>query len=266
MSLVPVDLPPLWARLATFGATETDAALGHLLRCLADRVDARTGYWLGAVRMQDASFADPLNGWRPVAIRYLSPLPGEEQVFKKFVAEIERGEPDASTIAHTGQAGRFRAVLLRDLMPPTWFSSPYYLETYRALGIVDTVWVICPVSVDAEAYYAWHRMEGQAPFAPEDRDWLAAALLGTPAFHHTVMLSYGLQLADRPLTPTERRVMALLLSDRTEKAIASSLGLSARTTHHHVTAIFRKFGVRGRPGLLALWLGGAGRSSTTPAD
>lgn len=79
------------------------------------------------------------------------------------------------------------------------------------------------------------------------------------------MLSYGLQLAERPLTPTERQVLKLLLSDRAEKETAHQLEQSARTTHHHVTAIFRKFGVSSRAGLLALWLG-EGASSRPAAD
>jgi DNA-binding NarL/FixJ family response regulator len=40
-----------------------------------------------------------------------------------------------------------------------------------------------------------------------------------------------------------------------EKEIAADLGQSFHTTHEYVTAIYRKFGVKNRPALMALWLG-----------
>lgn len=68
------------------------------------------------------------------------------------------------------------------------------------------------------------------------------------------MLNRGLQLASVPLAPYERKVLQLLLTEATEKQIAERLGLAVSTTHSYVTSIFRKFGVRGRAGLMSLWL------------
>nr|WP_285230655.1 helix-turn-helix transcriptional regulator [Stenotrophomonas sp. ISL-67] len=56
------------------------------------------------------------------------------------------------------------------------------------------------------------------------------------------------------LAPHEKRVLQLLLTEATEKQIAEKLGLAVSTTHSYVTLIFRKFGVRSRAGLMALWL------------
>lgn len=61
-------------------------------------------------------------------------------------------------------------------------------------------------------------------------------------------------LAVAHLAPHENKVLQLLLTDATEKQIAEQLGLAVSTTHSYVTVIFRKFGVRGRAGLMALWL------------
>lgn len=58
----------------------------------------------------------------------------------------------------------------------------------------------------------------------------------------------------KPLAPREREILALLLTEATEKQIADQLGLAFSTTHSYITAIFRKFGVRGRAGLMSLWL------------
>jgi PAS domain S-box-containing protein len=56
------------------------------------------------------------------------------------------------------------------------------------------------------------------------------------------------------LAPYERKVLELLLTELTEKQIADRLGLAASTTHSYITGIFRKYGVRGRAGLMSLWL------------
>lgn len=56
------------------------------------------------------------------------------------------------------------------------------------------------------------------------------------------------------LAPYERKVVELLLTEATEKQIAERLGLAASTTHSYITGIFRKYGVRGRAGLMSLWL------------
>ena len=69
------------------------------------------------------------------------------------------------------------------------------------------------------------------------------------------MLHHGLLIARRPLTPMERRVVSLLLTERGEKEIAHDLDLTLATTHTYITELFRKFGVSGRAGLTALWLG-----------
>lgn len=60
--------------------------------------------------------------------------------------------------------------------------------------------------------------------------------------------------APTPLSPQERRVLQLLLTDAPEKEIAARLGLAESTIHSYVASIFRKFGVRGRKGLMSLWL------------
>jgi len=56
------------------------------------------------------------------------------------------------------------------------------------------------------------------------------------------------------LAPHERKVLDLLLTEASEKQIAERLGLAASTTHSYITGIFRKYGVRGRAGLMSLWL------------
>ena len=53
-----------------------------------------------------------------------------------------------------------------------------------------------------------------------------------------------------PLSPTEKRVCALLLQRLTEQRIAEHIERSPNTVHVHVRNIYRKLGVRTRKQLL----------------
>lgn len=53
------------------------------------------------------------------------------------------------------------------------------------------------------------------------------------------------------LSPRLRQTLAYLLEGDSEKQAATRLGLSQATTHQYVTMLYRRFGVRSRPQLLA---------------
>ncbi|QIK38532.1 helix-turn-helix transcriptional regulator [Caldichromatium japonicum] len=79
-------------------------------------------------------------------------------------------------------------------------------------------------------------------------------LLGAQSFLRETLLARGLIHAAAPFSPRERQVLALLLTDANEKEIARQLAIGHRTVHQHAEAIYAKLGVRGRVGLMALWL------------
>ncbi|WP_144113186.1 PAS domain S-box protein [Paraburkholderia sp. BCC1886] len=68
------------------------------------------------------------------------------------------------------------------------------------------------------------------------------------------------------LAPYERKVLELLLTEATEKQIAERLGLAVSTTHSYITTIFRKYSVRGRAGLMSLWLRHLSTGGIQPGD
>ena len=92
-------------------------------------------------------------------------------------------------------------------------------------------------------------------FTEAERDTVAYALRGIKWFHRQLMLSHGALAAVTPLTPTERRVLHLLLTGIAEKLIAAELERSQHTVNECIAAIFRKFGVNNRAALMSLWLG-----------
>jgi DNA-binding CsgD family transcriptional regulator len=60
---------------------------------------------------------------------------------------------------------------------------------------------------------------------------------------------------DRRFTERQRQILRLLAADKLDKEIAAELGLSYRTIRSHVERMFRMCAVRGRAGLVAVWLG-----------
>ena len=244
----------LWDEIADFGAHEVDEALGHALRVLSELVGAQNAFWLGAVRLGTNS--DALGGWRMRAIRRMNPTPEDAHVYKLSRQHLDHGRSDEVTLAQVREAGIFRARLLRELASPEFFATRDYDVLYRARKIRDAIFVACPVNEDAESYFGWYRIgDGASLFSSEDRDVVAYALRPLKWFHRRIMLHHGLLIARAPLTPTERRLVGLLLTERGEKEIARDLELTPATTHTYITALFRKFGVSGRAGLTALWLG-----------
>jgi len=104
------------------------------------------------------------------------------------------------------------------------------------------------------------RKDGREVYVMWSARWLASEGLRIGVARDVTKLrapkaeQHNFLLASAPLAPRERKVLELLLTEATEKQIAERLGLAVSTTHSYITAIFRKFGVRGRAGLMSLWL------------
>jgi DNA-binding CsgD family transcriptional regulator len=253
-SPVATRIHALWDEVADFGAHEVDEALVHALRILSELIEAQNAFWLGAVRL--GTDADALGGWRMRAIRRMHSTPQDEQVYKLSRQHLDHGHADEVTLAQIREVGRFRARLLRELASPEFFTTRDYDVLYRARDIRDAIFVVVPVNEDAESYCGWYRIgDGRRAFTARDRNVLEYALRDLKWFHRRVMLHHGLLIARAPLMPMERRLASLLLTERGEKEIARDLDLTPATTHTYITALFRKFGVSGRAGLTALWLG-----------
>ncbi len=245
----------LWDSLADFGAPEVEPAVQHLLHGLTELVGAQNAWWLGTVRLTRGAADDPLFGWRPGGVRHLKIGPEDRRYLRQNERWLRRGAFDDSLVAMARGAGSFRILSLAELFPPERRRGEVFQIAYASRGIRDALFVGCPVNADAEAVVGVHRTHPAPLFRPADRAALASVLRGLRWFHRRVLLHSGLTVASRPLTATERRVIALLLTDVPESAIGERLGLARGTAHNHVTAIYRKFGVQSRAALMALWLG-----------
>jgi DNA-binding CsgD family transcriptional regulator len=243
----------LWDELAVYEASKHEAAVMHLLRTVAEMIDAQNAYWMGAVRLSPDE-RDPLLGWRPRILRYLHPSPEIDAYTRQKLRSLNRDEVDEVAAAHARLAGSYRALRRCDLMPSEWFTSEAYAGCL-ALGLYDSLLVAAPVGPTAEVYYGFIRTRPDYPFTEAERDLSLFAIRGLAWFHRQILLAHGLLVASSPLSPMERRVLSLLLTDRSEKVIAAELTVSPSTVHTYVRDVLRKFGVSGRTGLTALWLG-----------
>ncbi len=247
----------LWNELTQFKAADSDAALEHLLRGIGQLIQADDAMWVGAVRLMRGPQArqDRQFGWRGRALRHLDPTAARLALSKVMTRWQDKPQPAATTIAIAAAAGKFRGVRLRELVNlKTFRNTPHYHAYYKTLRIADRMWISFPVNADVEAHYVFDRTAPHARFGVRELELAKFALRGLRWFHCQLLLSHGLLLADKPLSPAERRVLALLLTDASEKTIASQLRQSFHTTHTHVRNIYRSFGVTSRSGLMAIWL------------
>ena len=253
---VQEDIHRLWDELTDFDAGHAEAAMHHLQQRLCAMVGAWNASWGGAIRFDTApTDADPLQGWRVAVTRLLHPFeaPAEQGPFKALQERWNAREMDESFLLPMRGVGSFRTYGHRRDLPPAWFDGPAYQTFCAPYGTVDSVWVGFPINGDAESHFGFY---ARHVFSAPQIELLAYALRGIKWFHRQLLLTSGPLIAKEPLTPTERRVLRLLLTKASEKQIADQLGLAASTAHQHVVALFRKFGVRSRAELMSLWLGG----------
>lgn len=248
------DVHRLWDELADFEVGRTDAATQHLMERLCRMVGAWNATWGGAIRLDDgAGIDDPLQGWRVAVTRLLHPVQPltQDDPFDELRARWNRRETDPSFMLPMRNVGEFRTYALRRDLPSAWFISPFYDAFYGRFGTLDAAWVGFPLNNDAESHFGFY---SRAALTDGDVALLAYALRGIKWFHRQVMLTNGPLIAKAPLTPTERKVLRLLLTKASEKKIAEQLGLAVSSTHQRIVALFRKFGVRSRAELMSLWL------------
>lgn len=244
-----------WDEMADFHVASSDAALTHLLQFLANTLKAQNVSWLAGIRMHDVAPDDPLKGWRPRAYGYLNSDPALAARSEAMARRIEQGNVDAVMVRTVANAWQWRSKRLVDMVSSDWFEGDFYRFFYLDHGQVDAIWAGCPLNPDTEIYFGIYRALGQPMLTEAERDCAGAILRGLKWFYRQLLLSYGFGIANESLTETERAVLQRLLTGQAEKAVAWQLDQSPNTTHVHVKSIYRKFGIRNRAMLMALWLG-----------
>lgn len=235
-------------------AARSDSPVSLLGR-LCELAGADNGVWFGNVRLVEDCRVDLASGWRPGALLVLWPASGLQDAILEPIPEREPGSAHDVMARLAARAGRFRAGRLRDLEPADWFLGGDYQQSYRAHGYGDALYVVSPVNRDAESCFGLFRSSGRSGFSEAERDLVAQALGGLEGVHRHLLLGHGLAIADAPLTPVEREVVQGMLVGLSESAVAQRCACSVEAVRACIPAACRKFGVDGRAGLMALWLG-----------
>ncbi len=252
-----------WDEMADFSPTRTDEAQLHLMRTLGEWVGADNVRWHAGVRLMTGAAAkeDPMHGWRLCGTRALVPRSAERvraaQRFHSVQKGLEVGMPVRAISAEAGV--KFRVHTMRDgFIDFTAFRrTDYYRAFYREWNISDRMWINFPISRDTESVLVLDRHRPARAFTGRHVVNAASAFRGLKWFHRQLLLSHGLRGVQSSLSPGRRLLVQQLLTGKSEKEIAVTLGLSAATTHQYITEIFRHFGVNNRASLQALWLGPA---------
>lgn len=244
----------LWDTLADFSSADAEAARACLLAGLCDLVGAQNATWVGVVKL-DEQPGDPYLGWRPRLMHLLHPDERLINAAESQSRRVERGETDPLVLHNLKTLGTLRVTRLSDVVEPEWFERDYYRSFYLEAGRVDSIWACAPVNTDVEVYFGLHRSVDQPRYSRQECDKVMLAMRGLRWFHRQQMLAFGLLVAKSPLTPLERKVLHGLLTGQTEKQVAATLGHGQHTTHEYVLRIYRKYGVKSRAALLALWMG-----------
>lgn len=246
----------LWDKMTASSASRSLEMLDTVLTQLADLVDAQEAYWMGTLRIDAIADTDPVYGWRARHNYYLRHTAEREANRKEHYRRLESGQIDPSILANIQHAGHFRINIKHEIVPAAWFESEFYKTLFAPFEIQDVIFVATPVSPDVESWMVFERCgQTQPNFGETERQLLDYAVRPTQWFQKQLTLHHGIYLAEEKLTAAERRVLSGLLTEKTEDEIAAELGLSQSTVHTYCVRICRKFGVRGRNGLISLWLG-----------
>jgi len=246
----------LWDRVADLGSTHVDEALSLLTSELTSLLGAQHCFWIGALRVSNIAERDPIRGWRPRFVRQFDPRPEREIAKREHCRRVEEGEIDPSLVINLRDAGRFRVSIKHEMVPEEWYQSEFYQTLFEPFAMRDIIYAVTPLGEDLESWFGFERDGADQPlFGEDERALLDYAVRPLRWFHRQLVLHYGVVLAREALTRSERRVLQLLLTERSEAEIAAELSLSPTTVHSYCTSIYRKFAVRGRAGLTALWLG-----------
>lgn len=240
-------LAELWRRAAETSPCDVAATDGLLLGGLAALV--RAGRSALAFARRDPTRPDlGIGGWTLVEGMSLGRSPAE----RLRVAELTRRHYYAElndVRALVDEAGRVRW----QIQGPDGPSHDPRLRTLlTALEVGSRICVAVPLAPDCETYVMLDRRPREPDFTAKDAELVARALTGLTTHLRAAALGRGVLPLGRLLTPRERQVLDLLGAGPSEKEIAAALGLTVRSTHQIIVAVYRKLGVRSRPELMAL--------------
>ena len=252
------SLSELWDRLETYPVSAEIEANLYLMRTLSEWLAADYAYWCGLARLPASEVADddPLGGWR---MRVGEPYKIAEVYTKRATSFTKTSTSPTWSAPPRSPSCRTPASIASGCSAslstsPSTRSRSTSSATILPYGLTDRVYIVTPVSDGAESCYVFELAGDDRRFDSEDVALVGAALRRVRWFQRRLILSHGLQTGCEPLSPLERQIVQLLLTDKSEKDIAAVIDRAPSTTHNYVTGLYRKFGVNNRAALMSLWI------------
>lgn len=218
----------------------------HLLTGLRTLLGAQVGI---ASEMRD--FARGRRAKVVATVRTGWASPADERAWLSYVDEVPL-ERTPEYIPLTNARGDVVTRSREQIWSDTdWYRSRTFNERHKASGLDHYIMSIHRIPGRQTSSSIWvHRKVGDKPFGRRERMMLQV-------MHGAVAPLIGVRLASAEehtpsgLPPRRREVLDHLLRGESEKEVAAALGISPATTHEHVTAIYRHFGVSSRGELMA---------------
>jgi DNA-binding CsgD family transcriptional regulator len=250
----------LWDDLADIPASQIDFALHYTLTTLCNWLRIESAFWVGT----SPDIPGSRQGGHSLCLQAINP---NESKFLQdcFLTSCIKTDPFWATV--TADRASFHIHHLRSLPgnSQTVQQSPYYQIWQKSIELYDRVCVCFQVDDRATSVFHFDIRSTRRTFTCQEIEWIAYALRGIKWFHRELLLSHGLLNGLTRLTPSERRLLQGLLTDKREKEIADFYQLTPATVHQYAKIIYQKLKVNGRTGLSALWLNRSSRLlSTTP--
>jgi len=227
----------------------------HLIAELARLLDAdmgMSGEMAGCLASRPTSLGVTFWGWQTGFI----PMTVFDSVMEAF-----RDDPEISTamVGYCGQlVGADGISLARTdfLADRSWYPSDEYQVILRSYGVDHTLWCFRSIGGSPVAEHAGtvlSRAEGRRDFDARDRLLVHEVVVALTPLIGGALARFA-EPSPRDLAPRVRKVLACLLEGDGDKQMAARLGISPYTVNQYVKQVYRHFGVRSRPELLARWI------------
>lgn len=228
----------------------------YLLEGITELGHASSAFAVFVRRLENTPSCDPLQGWRPIHVTYLNPLPLDHTIRESLESTIEDTEREAheGIRAHIPMMGSHRSMLWSDLVPGQRFAESEDFDLYDTLDIHDRMFAVLHLDPQLEVFFCLDRPSSLPLFSSKDRATMNTVLPGLWGPTMRYCQAYGLLEKQEQLTPRERETLGFLLQGLAEKEIALELGVTARSAHQYVTTIYRKLQVNSRAQLMSRWL------------
>jgi DNA-binding CsgD family transcriptional regulator len=258
-------LAALVGELAELSIVDLDATMDNLLHRACEIVGAGDAVLGFAVHDPNPPAGAPLKDRRPASPyppRRLGPHAARDAALRNAWYGSVRNHPlDEAAAALVQSSGCIRAVTHRDVMDARAWHRSAMSELLDASAIADRLICGRPIADDVELLLVMYRRSGEPPFTDHERRRLRMVMAALAGVGRRLALAHGLIDARRPLTRRERQTLHHLLGGMPEKQVAAAMGLSERTLHHYVTALYQNFRVQSRAELMALFLSSGSRSN-----